>query len=203
MSTLVFFASGYPVYYARDQSPRCPFHRQRGCDEEEVSAMTYRDRNGTGDPQNPRQAWWPRSADFRAEANKHSRSPVGVASALAVTGAIQRNRDLTSVLVFAHGWGGELQFGSGQTLSNADIIRLPNVSANFAAGGNLDLYACNVGLSETFMQNLANRLGVKVRGFNQGVSWNLHWEGDAPHRRITTRGIDGQLPRLNVTKSPA
>jgi len=203
MGILSLYASGYPRFYRRDHSRACPFQRRGGCDEEEVSAVTYRGIHLTADPENPRQTWWPRTADFLAEAGNHSPHPTGVGNATAMVRVMQRCRNLTKVLVFAHGWGGELQFGSGQILTAAGIVTLPDVSACFEEGGTLDLYACNVALSDTYMQNLANRLGVTVRGFSRGVLWTVGWTGAVPHRRITRRGIDGLLPTPKVTKRPA
>ena len=64
----------------------------------------------------------------------------------------------------------------------------------------MDLYCCNTGASEKLMQLLADRLHVTIRGFNRGVEWKLYWEGEAPHRHITKRGIDDALPTPDITK---
>ncbi len=201
MSTLVTYASGYPPYYRLDSSRDCPFRGQRGCNEHEVNALLDGGRL-TFDPQNPEQAWWPRTQDFLAEANKHSRSPVPVGNMTALVTAIQRQRGLHQVIWFGHGASGELQFGAGQSLATGGVPRLPNISQHFAQGGFIDFYSCNTGQSQPFLQSLANALRVTVRGFSAGVRWNLHWEGTAPHRRITSRGIDGRLPTPNIIKTP-
>jgi hypothetical protein len=202
MTMLVTYASGYRPYYRVDTSRSCPFRSRGGCNEHEVSALLHRGR-GTYDPEDPEEAWWPRNQDFLAEARKHSRRPVPVSNMTALLTAIRHQRNLDRVIWFGHGASGELQFGSGQTLTAAGATHLPDVSPHFAPGGMIDFFACNTGQSETFLQSLANALRVTVRGFSTGVRWNLHWEGDAPHRRVTSRGIDGNLPTPNVVKTPA
>ena len=74
---LVTYAAGYKAYYKKDVNVRCPYRKEGGCDEHEVSALLHKD-SLTGDPQNPETWWWPRSQDFLADASKHSRNPKGV-----------------------------------------------------------------------------------------------------------------------------
>lgn len=195
------YAAGYPPYYRRDASRRCPYRKNGGCNEHEIDAMEHGGRL-TFDPQNADQHWWPRTADFLAEAGKLAKSPVPVASMKALVQAIRKKKNLQRVVWFGHGARGELQFGSGQRLTAAGIAALPDLSSHFAAGGTIDFYACNTGQSTTFFQALANKLRVTVRGFSTGVRWNLHWDGSKPHRLVTSRGIDGKLPKPNITCAP-
>jgi hypothetical protein len=120
----------------------------------------------------------------------------------ALVQAIRGQRGLSRVLWFGHGAAGELQFGGGQRLTAANLASLPDLSAYFAPGGSIEFYACNTGLSQGFFQALANRLRVIVRGFSIGVRWNLRWDGNSPHRFITTRGIAGKLPTPTTTCRP-
>jgi hypothetical protein len=201
MTILSCYASGFAAYYRRDSSPRCPYRTRGGCHEHEVSALEH---GGclTFDPHNPDQYWWPRSEDFQAEAVKHPQRPEKVAKMNVLIQAISRQRALQKVLWFRHGSGGELQFGSGQRLAAANIASLPNISAHFAPGGAIEFYACNTSLSRAFFQAAANRLRIIVKGFDSGVRWNLHWDGSAPHRFITSRGIDRKLPNPTLTCTP-
>lgn len=201
MSILSSYASGYPAYYRIDRSADCPFRSRGGCNEHEVSALQHGGRL-TFDPHNPDQYWWPRTADFQAEAAKHAASPTAVANMAALVQAILRQRNLNRVLWFGHGASGELQFGSGQRLDATGIASLPDVSAAFAPGGAIGFYACNAGQSQQFFQAMANKLRVEVRGFSTGVRWNLAWDGSSPHRFIRSRGIAGQLPTPNITCIP-
>lgn len=201
MSILSTYASGYGAYYRRDTSPGCPYRSRGGCHEHEVSALEHGGRL-TGDPQNPDQWWWPRTEDFCVEAAKHAQRPVGVASMGALVQTIRGQRGLSRVLWFGHGASGELQFGGGQRLTAANLASLPDLSAHFTLGGSIEFYACNTGLSQSFFQALANRLRVIMRGFSSGVRWNLRWDGNPPHRFITARGIEGQLPTPTITCRP-
>lgn len=203
MSILSLYASGYPAYYSRDRSRKCPFRRKRGCDEEEIRAAMYKKIHGTYDPQDPLKAWWPRTADFYAEAIKHARKPKGVASANQFITAIRRYpKKISRAMLFAHGIKGEIQFGSGQRLGVKNITSLPNLSNHFTTTGTLDIFACNTGQSDAFLQGLADQLGVDVRGFTTGVKWRLKWDGQKPHRKITQRGVFDGLPQPNITKKP-
>ncbi len=203
MSVLSTYASGYKAYYQKDESPTCPRRRLGGCDEHEIGALTY---EGTRDLEDPERHWWPRNADFLAEAGRHAKRPVGVASMAALVGAIRKQRGLTRVLWFGHGAKGELQFGGKQRLTAEDIASLDDVSAHFAEGGTIDFYACNAGQSPSFYQAIANRLRVTVRGFTKGVVWTVDYDGDSPHRFVTRRGIKlgpkGEFPEPDVTCQP-
>jgi hypothetical protein len=201
MNTLSTYASGYPVYYQRDRSAGCPYRSRGGCNEHEINALEHGGRP-THDPENPDQSWWPRTEDFLAEAIKRAGRPIGVPNMAALLRVIGQHRSIDKVLWFGHGASGELQFGSGQRLNSAGIASLADVSGNFARGGAIEFYACNAGQSPGFFQSLANRLRVTVRGFSIGVEWNLSWDGDSPHRLITSRGIAGQLPIPNITCTP-
>lgn len=201
MVTLSTYASGYPVHYRKDRDRKCPYRARGGCDENEVNALEHGGRL-TYDPHNPAQYWWPRTDDFRAEAKKQAKKPIGVATMGALIKTIQKRKNIRAVLWFGHGIKGELQFGSKKNFGRAGIASLPDVSAKFSPNGNITFYACNAGQSRAFFQAMADKLRVPVRGFSTGVKWNLTWSGSSPHRLITSRGISGRLPAPNITCTP-
>jgi len=111
--------------------------------------------------------------------------------------------------VIAHGSGAELKFGGGQVLGKDAMDTVGSVAQYFSSDGKLILYACNIGggQSRSFFQSLANRLGIQVCGFSNGVRWSVSWDA---RRRIIKRGIapkpgdpiGGPLPEPDVCAKP-
>ena len=198
MGILSTYASGYARLYHNDEE------ELRACLGENARARTGG--LGTIDPENPQLHWWPSSVDFREEAQRHSRSAVGVGSFAALLQAIRRHPNLDQVLWFGHGApSGELQFGGGSRFGMTDVVHLANadVSSHFAGGGTIALYACNAGQRPEFLQAIANATRVRVCGFTTGVRWELQYSGSSPQRRITRRGIHGgTLPNPTSCAAP-
>jgi hypothetical protein len=133
--------------------------------------------------------WVPMTPDFRAEAERQSRRPVGVGSYAAFVGSIQRSRHLQTVLFFGHGGADLLKFGETSMIDPAFMSgRSDNLSGSFLAGGRILLYACGTGASPAFLSTLANSWGVRICGISGGVKWCIRW--DAARTSITYRGID-------------
>lgn len=173
------------------------FPRLYRTDEEEVRVISreaLRSRGGIGtiDPNDPSIHWWPSSVDFREEAARHGR-PHGVGSFQDLVRLIRRNQNLSDVLWFGHGGrSGLIQFDANGT-NNLTRDNLPsqrvNVAANFAPGGRVLFYGCNMGQARQFVNDLARNLGVQVCCFDRGVVWDLQWAGTSPRRQIIFRGI--------------
>jgi hypothetical protein len=165
-------------------------------DEEEIGVLereeARRRRGGIGtfDPENPQEHWWPSSLDFKEEAVRRGPA-IAVRSYDMLLAAIRRGHDLSRVYWFGHGAKGELQFGSGQklTLETLRTRRDAKVSSSFLPDGKILFVACNVFESGEFKQALADSLGVTIVGSEGGVEWNIGWEGESPHRRISRRGL--------------
>ncbi|MBP1649624.1 MAG: hypothetical protein H6Q30_3069 [Bacteroidetes bacterium] len=213
MNVLSTYAAGYgDFYHSSAASNRCG---AKG-DAFETRVISGEVLTGlqVGDPQNPCQRWWPWSVDFREEAARRAgRSrPVAVSSWKQLVVAIQKQGGrsrLDRVLWFGHGSGAELKFGGGQVLGKDAMDTVGSVAQYFSSDGKLILYACNIGggQSRSFFQSLANRLGIQVCGFSNGVRWSVSWDA---RRRIIKRGIapkpgdpiGGPLPEPDVCAKP-
>ena len=185
------------------------YARNYKTDEDELRAMLGENRRargggiGTFDPSDPELYWWPTTIDFREEARRRPPA-VGTANFGALLKAIKAHKRLQTVYWFGHGASGELQFGNGVRFRAEDIASLksPDVSENFEVKGSLVLLACNAGQSDAFLQAIANALRVTVSGYRVGVKWRLDYQGEAPRRKITYRGLAGGIPDIQLTKFP-
>jgi hypothetical protein len=196
-TVLAAYASGYPPYYKSD--------------EEEVSVISGESRKkrngelGTGDPSNPLDYWWPRTADFQAEAQTiPDAEVVGVADLQALVAAIRARKNLQAAFWYGHGASGELQFGRSRfTAGDLGSLAGNDLSSHFSADGQIIFVSCNTdNMNSTLLQGIANALRVRVRGFNTGVRWEVQWDGETPRRKITHRGMGGASRSFTSAGTP-
>jgi len=165
MSRLVLYGSGHP---SRSSSVTEEIDSASG-------AIQYR--------------WVPMTPDFMAEAQRQSRTSIGVGNYDAFIQSILRCRGLQTVLFFGHGGANELKFGETSRIDPAFIsVRSNDLSRSFMSGGRILLYACGTGASPTFLAALASSWRVTVCGISSGLKWCIKWNAD--RNSITYRGID-------------
>ena len=202
MSTLSLWAGGCPSPYTSDT--------------QEIDVVTPTDgRLPTYDPDSTSRAaqahlhnWWPHSNDFQAAANQLTGRSQSISTISQLMARIIHQRGLERVNIVGHGASsGEFQFGNNQVLSISQIDQLSSVSSHFIPSGYIVFYACNMGLSAPFLQQLSNRLQITIKAFNRGVRYSI--EFNQSRDRITYRGfykINGQpqpiIPEPSVTIQP-
>jgi len=141
-------------------------------------------------------SWMPNTPDFNEAVQGTTGSFLGASDSSEFIGALQGESGFIERVVFVgHGFTDAIAF-SGDTSGNSTAFleaqELPKWQSNIdiirsklTANAKIDLFACNTGVSSSFLQAMANAFCACVRGYEGFTQWCLHWNKS---NQITQRG---------------